>query len=172
MKNIADVLDADDIEVVARLIDTLDRSNCDFLQVEVGNLRLTLGKGEPPIAGCAPAAVMPRAAERTTPAAAASAGASRAVTAPQPAVKATTEEAGNTITAPIVGRFYARPEPAAEPFVKVGSVVEENTTVALIEVMKMFTSIPAGVRGVVTEIFVADGEFVEFGQPLFQVEPQ
>ena len=75
------------------------------------------------------------------------------------------------ITAPLVGRFYAQAEPGAAPFVTVGSEVTENTTVALIEVMKTFNAVPAGMRGIVTAICVQDFQFVEYGQVLFRVRP-
>jgi acetyl-CoA carboxylase biotin carboxyl carrier protein len=75
------------------------------------------------------------------------------------------------IVAPLLGRFYAQPEPGAPPFVTVGAAVTEETTVGLIEVMKTFHAVPAGVNGVVTEICVQDAQFIEYGQVLFRVRP-
>ncbi|MYZ49504.1 acetyl-CoA carboxylase biotin carboxyl carrier protein, partial [Propylenella binzhouense] len=80
-------------------------------------------------------------------------------------------DGSEAITAPIMGRFFAKPDPASPPFVTVGSEVEEGTTVALIEVMKVFNAVQAGMRGVITEICVADAELVEYGQPMFRVRP-
>ena len=74
------------------------------------------------------------------------------------------------ITAPMVGTFYGAPDPKAEPFVKVGSKVTPNTVVCILEAMKLFSEIEAEVEGEITEILVNDGEFVEFGQPLFKVK--
>lgn len=74
------------------------------------------------------------------------------------------------ITAPMVGTFYGAPDPKAEPFVKVGSKVTPNTVVCILEAMKLFSEIEAEVEGEITEILVKDGEFVEFGQPLFKVK--
>ena len=71
----------------------------------------------------------------------------------------------------MLGRFYAQSEPGADPFVSVGDEVDEDTTVALIEVMKMFTNIPAGLRGTVTEICVQNEDMVEYGQALYRVRP-
>src|SRR5690606_3158034 len=76
------------------------------------------------------------------------------------------------ITAPTMGIFYAQPEPGKPPFVTVGALVEESTTVALVEVMKTFHAVAAGVRGTVAEVCVSDAEFVEFGQVLFRVDPE
>ena len=73
------------------------------------------------------------------------------------------------VTAPLLGIFYRSPEPGAPPFVQPGDRVEPDTTVAIIEVMKVFTAVPAGVRGVVEEVLVQDRELVEHGQALLRV---
>ncbi len=76
-----------------------------------------------------------------------------------------------TVDAPMVGTFYRAPEPGAAPFVSVGQLVEPDTIVCIIEVMKLMTSQPAGVRGEVVEILVQDGQSVEHGQPLIVIRP-
>lgn len=76
-----------------------------------------------------------------------------------------------TIKAPVLGNFYRRPEPGAPPYVEVGSLVDENTTVGLIEVMKLFNPVIAGVRGRIQKIYADNGQLVEYGQPLFSVKP-
>ncbi len=76
------------------------------------------------------------------------------------------------IAAPILGTFYITPEPGAPPFVEEGGLVDEDTTVGLIEVMKVFNAVRSGVRGVVQEICVQSGQFVEYGQTLFLVRPE
>src|SRR5574344_1001495 len=83
---------------------------------------------------------------------------------------ATDEERIVEITAPSVGTFYKSSEPGAEAFVEVGSVVKENTIVCILEAMKLFTEIEAEVSGEIVEILVKDGDFVEYGQPLFKVK--
>ena len=75
------------------------------------------------------------------------------------------------ITAPLLGTFYVAPEPGAPPFVQVGQQVTEDTTCGLIEVMKVFNSVRAGVNGTITEVVAQNGGFVEFGQTLFIVKP-
>ncbi len=75
-----------------------------------------------------------------------------------------------TITAPMVGTFYLAAHPGEDPFVHVGSEVTEDTTVCVLEAMKVFTEVPADRCGKITEILAADGEFVEYGQPLFKVQ--
>ena len=76
------------------------------------------------------------------------------------------------ITAPILGTFYRRPQPGAPPYVEEGSLVEEDTTVALIEVMKLFNPVKAGQRGRIHRICVENGQLVEFGQTLFVLQPE
>jgi acetyl-CoA carboxylase biotin carboxyl carrier protein len=76
-----------------------------------------------------------------------------------------------TIEAPMLGTFYRAEGPGRPPFVEVGTTVEPDTTVCIIEVMKMMNSVPAGVAGTVAEICQENAQLVEFGQPLFLVRP-
>ena len=75
------------------------------------------------------------------------------------------------VRAPVLGTFYRAPEPGAPPFVEPGSRVAADTTVCIIEVMKLLNSIPAGCAGVVTHVLVNDAELVEHGQPLVAIDP-
>lgn len=70
-----------------------------------------------------------------------------------------------------LGTFYSKPNPDAEPFVKVGSRVTEKTVVGLIEAMKIFNEVLAGVSGVITEVLVENQQPVEYGTVLFRVDP-
>ncbi len=94
------------------------------------------------------------------------------VAAPVPAPpEAPPPPSGLVIESPMVGTFYSSSSPDSPAFVKVGSSVRPDTTVCIIEAMKVFTDIPAGVLGTVSEILVKSGQAVEFGQPLFRVSP-
>ena len=86
--------------------------------------------------------------------------------------KAPPADSPNTLTikSPMVGTYYSKPNPKAEAFVKIGSKVDVNTPICIIEAMKVFNEIPAEVRGTVIAILVEDGESVEFDKPLFKVE--
>jgi acetyl-CoA carboxylase biotin carboxyl carrier protein len=77
-----------------------------------------------------------------------------------------------TVVAPVVGAFYRSPKPGAPPFAEVGDEVTEDSTVGLVEVMKMFNSVTAGVRGRVVEILVENGDFVEYGQALMTIRSE
>jgi len=162
-------LSDDEVRQITVLVESLEKSAFDFLQVELGDLKLTIGKGAaPPETGTAravPAAPQAPVAAPSAPAPAAA--------APAPAPEPSTTAADGTVAikAPLMGRFYAKPEPGAAPFVSVGAQLSPDSTVCLIEVMKVFTAVRAEVRGVVTEICVRDEQFVEYGQVLFRVRP-
>jgi len=76
-----------------------------------------------------------------------------------------------TINAPMVGTFYARPNPESENFVQVGSVVNDNTIVCIVEAMKVFNEIPAECSGTIVEVLVEDGQPVDFDKPMFRIKP-
>ena len=82
------------------------------------------------------------------------------------------EEKYLNIVSPMVGTFYGAPAPDADPFVEEGDEVDEETIVCIIEAMKVMNEIRAELSGKIVEILVSNGEAVEFGQPLFLVEPR
>jgi acetyl-CoA carboxylase biotin carboxyl carrier protein len=154
-------LSDDDVLHILKLI---DESKFDYFQLEVGELKITVSKGDPiPIAGTPQPVAVTAAAPK--PAAAPIAAAAQA------AKPAAIPEGMLPITAPLLGTFYIAPEPGAPPFVKVGQQITEDTTVGLIEVMKVFNSVRAAVKGTIVELVVQNGQFVEFGQTLFIVKP-
>jgi acetyl-CoA carboxylase biotin carboxyl carrier protein len=97
-------------------------------------------------------------------------------TTPHPGAQA--EEAASEdqdlhlITSPIVGTFYRSPSPNADSFVRIGSRVESDTVVCIIEAMKLMNEIQAETSGEVVKIYVENGQAVEFGQPLFGIKQQ
>lgn len=90
---------------------------------------------------------------------------------PAPAAPAEAASAASrTINSPLVGTFYRAPSPDANPFVQVGDKVTADTTVAIIEAMKVLNEIKAETSGVIKEILVDNGDPVEYGQPIFVIE--
>ena len=91
-----------------------------------------------------------------------------------PGTQATTAAAQDQdlhiISSPIVGTFYRSPSPSADAFVKIGSNVENDTVVCIIEAMKLMNEIQAETRGEVVKIYVENGQPVEYGQPLFGIQ--
>jgi acetyl-CoA carboxylase biotin carboxyl carrier protein len=165
----------EEVRQIALLVETLEHSTFDFLQLELGDLKVTIGKGNAPSEAAAPQNVMaPRAATPAAPPATPNAPAAAPAAEPKsvPALAASAAVPGTVnVVAPMIGRFYAKPEPGAQPFVSVGTEVGPDSTVALIEVMKVFTAVRAGAKGVVTEICVQDEQLVEYGQVLFRIRP-
>lgn len=88
----------------------------------------------------------------------------------QESPKQVEDENLHQITSPMVGTFYQAPAPDAEPYVKVGDKVKNDTVVCIVEAMKLFNEIEAEVEGEIVEVLVQDGQLVEFGQPLFLVK--
>ena len=91
-----------------------------------------------------------------------------------PSVPATIEEDANVlkIESPMVGTFYATPNPDSPAFVNVGAHVNPDTVVCIIEAMKIFNEIKAECTGTITKVLAKNGQAVEFGQPLFLVKPE
>lgn len=154
---------------IEALLESFEASSWSEMRVKVEGLELFVSKtpGARPamlsetLAG-APAAPAPppvRSAEGRAPAA--NGGALR--TGPIP-------DGWVAVRAPNLGTFYRSPKPGAPPYVKVGQRVEPTTELCLIEVMKLFTSVTAGVSGVVRQVLVEDAELVEFDQALFLIE--
>jgi acetyl-CoA carboxylase biotin carboxyl carrier protein len=140
-------------------------------------MKVTIGKGSVPAGAGSPAvAAPPEPAPYAPPPAARPAAPAAAQPAPT-AAPSSKRAVGPTpagmidIRSQIMGMFYAQSDPGAPPFVTIGSEVKEDTTVCLVEVMKTFNAIPAGVRGTITEICVDNAQLVEYGQVLFRVRP-
>lgn len=132
------------------------------LRLDVGATRLAVRKdGEAAWAGEAP---------RPVPAVGTAAPAApvwtEAAPAPRPVPATVATEGQIAVRSPVAGTFYRSPSPGADPFCAVGDRVEAGTTVGLVEVMKLFTSIPAGTAGTVVRIVPENGAMVEAGQPI------
>ena len=80
------------------------------------------------------------------------------------------EEEGCIIKSPMVGTFYSKPSPSADPYVEVGKTVAKGDTVCIIEAMKLMNEIESEFAGEVAEVLVKDGEAVEYGTPLFRIK--
>lgn len=159
---------------VTAILDLIERSNVEYLEVEVGGTRIVADRTGTTVAARPAAAPAPAAPPAPTPLPA-PVPAPVPVPAPAatgpPAPAAPVADDSVVVLAPMVGVFYRAPEPGAPPFVEAGSRVEEGATLGLVEVMKMFNSVTAPVSGEVVELLVGNDEFVEFGQPLFRLHP-
>ncbi len=156
---------------VLEILKLIESSDFDFFELEHGDLKLTVSKDGYVISGSDNTPIAAREAGDPAPVPAPSVG------QPEPAASAPTRddpaipEGMVPVVAPMVGTFYAAPDPEAPPFIEKGARVDDETTVGLIEVMKVFTSVAAKSRGVVREVLVSNAQFVEYGQVLFIIEP-
>ena len=159
-------LTEDDVREILNLI---EQSEFDFFQLEVGDLKLTVAKsGYVPVRSEHATGSAPETQKTEDRASAGQPDAAKPATAPE---KIAVPEGLVAIEAPMVGTFFVAPEPGAPPFVEVGARVADDTTVGLIEVMKVFTSVPAGVSGTISEVVAGNAEAVLQGQVLFLVDP-
>ncbi len=151
-----------DIAEIAKL---LDESQFTSLNLQMGDFKLRIrrdgGGGGRYLddAGDDDAGEAPAPAARPAPAA-----------APAPAPAAAAGAGEQDVPAPLLGNFYAAPRPGEDPFVQVGDTVTEDTTIGIIEVMKLMNPIRAGVAGTVTAILAQNGSAVEEGQALIRVK--
>lgn len=79
------------------------------------------------------------------------------------------EKEGKIIVSPMIGTFYAKPSPDSNPFVEVGKTIKKGDTVCIVEAMKLMNEIESEFDGKVVEVFVKDGQMVDFGKPLFRI---
>ena len=161
----------DEIKTIVKLM-----SDNDLTEFKIESEEMTLCLRRAARQQAAPAPVFVPAAVTAAPAPASIPAVSAPVSVQEP-VKAAQVEAGRTapdpgkvIESPTVGTFYRSSAPGAEPFVKVGSHVDPDTTVAVVEAMKVMNEIKAEKSGVIKEILLENGQPVEFGQPLFVLE--
>jgi acetyl-CoA carboxylase biotin carboxyl carrier protein len=151
------MLTDDDVREILRII---DESSLDELRIETEGFSLHVIKGA---AGAAPVGSAVAPPTESAPA---------RQTAPEPPADAEPDTNGlATIGSPMLGTFYRAEGPGKSPFVEVGTRVDRDSIVCIIEVMKMMNSVPAGVAGTIVEVCPENAELVEYGAPLFRVQP-
>jgi acetyl-CoA carboxylase biotin carboxyl carrier protein len=148
--------DVFDPKKVRRLIELMQEHDLSELDLEQGDSRVRIRRGGQVVTVAQLVAAAPRAA---------------APEAAPAAAKADADAGMVVIKSPMVGTFYRASGPDASPFIKVGDRIGPDKTVCIIEAMKVFNEIPAGVSGQVVAILVENGAPIEFGQPLVKVDP-
>lgn len=156
--------EAFDIRRVKRLVELMQENELTELDIQQGDMRIQLKRGgpsasvHPPVYAYSGAPVLPPAPLASVPS---------AVT---PAAVAVPEERNTQIIkSPMVGTFYSAPNPTSGPFVKVGDTIGPETTVCLIEAMKVYNEIQAECSGKIIAVLAKNGATVEYGTPLFKV---
>jgi len=144
---------------IRRLADLLREYALTEVEVEREGVRVRLRREAPPVAAAptGPVVSLPASPAVASPAAAAAPGASEAHLL--------------TIEAPMVGTFYRAPAPAAQPFVREGDRVKKGQVVCIVEAMKLMNEIESKIGGRLVKVLVENAQPVEYGQPLFLLEP-
>ncbi|MEL7496669.1 MAG: acetyl-CoA carboxylase biotin carboxyl carrier protein [Planctomycetota bacterium] len=147
-----------EVDKIRELIELMQEHELSEVDLRQSDQRIRLRRGNDAVVYSAPAPVA------AAPAAVAPAAA---------AESAAPAEDTNVvmIESPTIGTFYSKPKPEAPDYVKVGDVVTPDTVVCIVEAMKMFNEIPAGVSGTIVEVLVANGDPVDNNKPLFKVSP-
>lgn len=153
-----------DVRKIRRLIELMKEHDLNEIDLRDGEVRVRLRKGGETIV----AETRPPLAYAPGPVAAAPAPSGGAA----PAAPAAPVDNLPVIKSPMVGTFYLSPNPESPPFVKVGDHIGADSTVCIIEAMKVFNEIPAEMTGKIVAILVENGAPVEYGQPLFRIDPK
>ena len=153
-----------DVRKIRRLVELMKEHDLSEIDLQQGEVRIQLrraGPAAPTVVGVAP----PSPVAMSLPAG-----------PPAPESIAPAADTGGKslvlIKSPMVGTFYAASDPDSPPFVKVGDHIGPDTTVCIVEAMKVFNQIPAEASGRIIAVLVENGAPVEFGQPLFKVDPR
>jgi acetyl-CoA carboxylase biotin carboxyl carrier protein len=157
-----------DIRKVKKLIELLEESNINELEITEGEESVRISRGMPAVTYAAPAPVAP-APIAAAPVAVAAAAPTAAPTAAPAAAAAPDALEGHVVRSPMVGSFYGSPAPGSPTFVTVGQAVAQGDVLCIIEAMKMMNQIEADKAGTIGAILVEDGEPVEFDQPMFTI---
>ena len=152
-----------DIRKVKKLIELLEESNINEIEIKEGEESVRISRGGSLVS--APA-VQYTAAPAAAPAPAAAAPAPAA--APE-AAPAASESTGHVVSSPMVGTFYRSPSPSSPAFIEVGQTVKAGDVICIVEAMKMMNQIEADKSGIIEAILVEDGQPVEFDQPLVTI---
>ena len=151
-----------DVEKIRRLVELMKEHDLNEIDLRQEDTRIQLRRGMSNVAMQAPVGMQMPAAPSPQPSAA----------APAQATEAKAEDNYALISSPMVGTFYSASGPDTAPYAKVGDHIGPETTVCIVEAMKVFNEIPAEISGKIVSVLVENGEPVEFGQPLFKVDAQ
>ena len=150
-----------DIARIREIVKLMEEHELTEVDLQQGDDRIKLGRGAQQVISAAPAPIAPQMPPAAAALAPATAGASGGAG----------DDGSITIKAPMVGTFYSKANPESEPFVTVGQNVSPDTIVCIVEAMKVFNEIPAECSGKIVEILVSDQEPVDFGKPMFRIQP-
>ena len=140
-----------ELKQILQLIDAVSGSSLDKFEYEENGSKLSLEKGKEPV-------IMTQVAENEEM--------SQAL---KPSAEIQKESTGQIVKSPLVGTFYAAPAEDADPFVRTGDKIKQGQVLAIVEAMKLMNDIESEYEGEIAEIYVENGQSVEYGQPLFRI---
>ena len=143
-----------ELKQILQLIDAVSESSLDKFEYEENGSKLSLEKGKEPV-------IMTQVAETE-----------EMLQALKPSAEIQKEEkesTGQIVKSPLVGTFYAAPAEDADPFVRTGDKIKQGQVLAIVEAMKLMNDIESEYEGEIAEIYVENGQSVEYGQPLFRI---
>ena len=152
-----------DLKDIKAIIDLMKKNSITEFELERQDSKIRLKRG---LNGGTPAVQYDEPVITSPPPVLSAIGIAPVVAAPQPAATGEID-----IKSPMIGTFYRAPSPEAGNYAEVGTEVNADTVVCIIEAMKVMNEIKSEVKGVVTQVLVENGKPVEFGQPLFKVRP-
>jgi acetyl-CoA carboxylase biotin carboxyl carrier protein len=153
--------DVFDVRKVRKFIELMNEHDLSEIDLRQGEQRIRLRRGPEAVT----VAAMPAMSSGMAP------GSSSAGSERKPPEAAADDSKAKFIRSPMVGTFYSAANPDSPPFVKVGDRVGPETTVCIVEAMKVFNEIPAECAGRIAAVMAQNGDPIEFNQPLFRVEP-
>ena len=156
-----------DIRKVKKLIEMLEESNLNEIEIKEGEEAVKLVKSNPNFISSTPAIISEP--SQQSPISMPSAPSSEATVTQEISQTSDVLESGNKMNSPMVGTFYSAPNPESEPFVKVGDQINEGDVLCIIEAMKMMNEVKSEFSGTVKQILVDNAEPVEFDQTLFVI---
>lgn len=143
-----------ELKQILQLIDAVSESSLDKFEYEENGSKLSLEKGKEPV-------IMTQVAENEEM--------SQALKPSAEIQKEEKESTGQIVKSPLVGTFYAAPAEDADPFVRTGDKIKQGQVLAIVEAMKLMNDIESEYEGEIAEIYVENGQSVEYGQPLFRI---
>ena len=143
-----------ELKQILQLIDVVSGSSLDKFEYEENGSKLSLEKGKEPV-------IMTQVAENEEM--------SQALKPSAEIQKEEKESTGQIVKSPLVGTFYAAPAEDADPFVRTGDKIKQGQVLAIVEAMKLMNDIESEYEGEIAEIYVENGQSVEYGQPLFRI---
>jgi acetyl-CoA carboxylase biotin carboxyl carrier protein len=159
-----------DISYIKKLIKLLDESGIDEIEIEEEGKKVRVSKAH--YNSSVPLAFIPQFMTQPSGIPQASPAPNAASLPATEAIPKSEEKKYHEVRSPIVGTFYRAPAPNADPYVQIGSTVQQGTVLCIIEAMKLMNEIESDVAGKVIQMLVENGKPVEYNQPLFLIEPE